>query len=126
MHAVKSFMQMTESESLAAANKRIANILKSAKDSIPEAPDPAHLSDAEERALYERLQAVTTEIAPLRESGAYEQSLKLLANLREPVDNFFDHVMVMDEDPVLRANRLALLSNLRNLFMHTADFSKLQ
>lgn len=126
MQAVSAFMSLDESASLAAANKRIANILRSAKDSIPAAPSADRLKEAAEIELYKSLEKVSKKVASLQKAGNYKEALTLLAGLRTPVDNFFDNVMVMDEDEDLRTNRLALLSSLRNLFLHTADFSKIQ
>ncbi len=126
MEAVREFMKLPESEALAAANKRIANILKSAKDAIPAEVDPSHLDAPSEKDLYAHVTKVADAIKPLQASRAYAESLQTLASLREPVDAFFDSVMVMDEDEGKRRNRLALLSTLRALFLHTADFSKLQ
>ncbi|MEM7081376.1 MAG: glycine--tRNA ligase subunit beta [Pseudomonadota bacterium] len=126
MEAVKDFMQLPESDALAAANKRIANILKSAKDTIPDAIEPTHLTEPAEAALYEALVEVTRDISPLKAKRAYAQSLSRLAHLKSPVDTFFDEVMVMDEDDTKRQARLALLSQLRSLFLDTADFSKIQ
>jgi glycyl-tRNA synthetase beta chain len=126
MKAVREFMQLPESEALAAANKRIANILKSATDTIPDAVDPAHLAEPAEQDLYGKVVAVADIIKPLQADRAYGEALGTLAGLRDSVDAFFDQVMVMDEDENKRVNRLALLSKLRALFLHTADFSKLQ
>ena len=126
MEAVREFMRLPESEALAAANKRIANILKSAKDTIPDNVDPAYLVEQSEQDLYQQVMAVAQTIEPLQADRAYGESLSVLASLREGVDAFFDQVMVMDEDENKRRNRLALLTKLQALFLHTADFSKLQ
>ncbi|MFK8031731.1 MAG: glycine--tRNA ligase subunit beta [Gammaproteobacteria bacterium] len=126
MEAVREFMQLPESDALAAANKRIANILKSAKDTIPATVDSAHLSEEAEQQLHKQVVAAAATVKPLQANRDYAKSLSALAKLREPVDAFFDQVMVMDENPDKRQNRLALLSELRGLFLHTADFSKLQ
>lgn len=126
INAVHSFMQLEESTSLAAANKRIANILKSASEAIPPQADGAHLKEEAEKTLYEEVQTVAQKIEPLRAAREYQASLSELASLRSSVDTFFDSVMVMDDDHVLRSNRLALLSQIRALFLHTADFSRLQ
>ena len=84
------------------------------------------LIDAAEQQLAERLADASTAVLPLMQSGDYTPALKQLATLKQPVDAFFDSVMVMDEDSALRDNRLALLQSLRNLFLRVADLSRLQ
>lgn len=124
--AVTAFRQLPEAESLAAANKRIHNILKKAEGTIPEKADPAVLREEKELALFERVEALASEIQPLFRQREYEQALKRLAVLKEPVDEFFNDVMVMTEEVDLRSNRLALLNSLGSLFLEIADLSKLQ
>ena len=126
IHAVTTFRQLPEAESLAAANKRISNILKKTDESIPEVANTEKLLESAEKELASTLNTLTDEVAPLLADRNYTQALKKLAALREPVDNFFDDVMVMVEDTELRANRLALLSQLQGLFLKVADLSKLQ
>lgn len=121
--ALRAFMGMPEASSLAIANKRIANILKDHSDGLPEASDPALLSETAEKALHD---AVLELLPAHREdlaAGRYEELLRRLATLRGPVDHFFTEVMVMCEDARLRGNRLALLQELRQLFLDVADLS---
>ncbi len=123
--AVNAFRRLDAAETLAAANKRVSNILKkSGSEAAPE-PVEALFEMPEEAALYDRLNAMEPEVSRLLENGRYEEALVRLADLREPVDAFFDTVLVMDEDPAKRRNRLALLARMRKLFMHTADLSRL-
>jgi glycyl-tRNA synthetase beta chain len=123
--AVKAFQRLDASEALAAANKRVSNILRKAGTEPDAEPAEAVFDMPEEKALYARLRDLEPEVTELLEGGRYEEALVRLADLREPVDAFFDTVMVMDEDPVKRRNRLALLARMRKLFMHTADLSRL-
>jgi glycyl-tRNA synthetase beta chain len=126
VRAVTSFQQLPEAESLAAANKRISNILKQAK--FTEAPmwDADMFKEPAEEVLAEKLVAIGYKITPLLECLDYEAVMKALAKLRQPVDEFFDHVMVMVEDEALRNNRLALLAQMRAMFLGIADLSRLQ
>jgi glycyl-tRNA synthetase beta chain len=123
--AVAEFKALPEAESLAAANKRISNILKKVDGDIAEAVDEALLQEDSEKALYQSVKAQQTKVAPLFENGDYSSALKSLASLRDDVDNFFDGVMVMTDDEKLKNNRLALLNQLRNLFLNIADLSRL-
>jgi glycyl-tRNA synthetase beta chain len=118
-------MGRKEAVALAAANKRIGNILRKSDDRISETIDTNLLVLDEEKRLFAEVNRLDREVAPLIESGDYNNSLRLLAGLREPVDAFFEAVMVMDEDKALRTNRLALLSNLKGLFDRIADLSVL-
>ena len=123
--AVAEFKSMPEAESLAAANKRISNILKKVEGDIAESVDESLLQESAEKALYESVKAQQTKVAPLFASGDYSSALKSLASLRDDVDAFFDGVMVMADDEKLKNNRLALLNQLRNLFLNIADLSRL-
>lgn len=123
--AVLEFTKLPAASSLAAANKRVANILRQAGVSDTLEADPAVLREPDEKALYGELIRLRDEVEPLLEERDYRLALERLAVLRDPVDSFFDSVMVMDEDPVLKNNRLALLSQMRRLFLHTADLSRL-
>ncbi|MBM4195748.1 MAG: glycine--tRNA ligase subunit beta [Gammaproteobacteria bacterium] len=123
LKAVKGFTGMAEAASLAVANKRIANILKSAKDAIPERVDPALFDAAEEKQLHAAVEALAGKHRASLASRSYEDVLKQLATLRDPVDTFFTAVMVMAEDAGKRRNRLALLQQLRRLFLDVADLS---
>ena len=126
IRAVTTFRAMPEAESLAAANKRIRNILKQAEERIPAEVDVAQLVEPAERALYQQLAALSDEVTPLFDAGDYTPALQRLAGLHEAVDGFFDKVMVMTDEEKLRRNRLALLARLNGLFLRAADFSRLQ
>ena len=126
LHAVTEFRALPEAESLAAANKRIGNILRKTDESIPGAVDSARLVDTAELDLAQALDALRLDVAAQFDRGDYTEGLCRLAALREPVDRFFDNVMVMVEDVGLRANRLALLQQLQGLFLRVADLSRLQ
>jgi glycyl-tRNA synthetase beta chain len=123
--AVLEFGELEASTALAAANKRIANILRQGGDTPAGQVDPALLREAAERALHEHVERLATEVAPLVANRQYRAALERLATLREVVDQFFDEVLVLDPDASLRANRLALLAGLRELFMGIADVSRL-
>lgn len=125
MRAVAHFRTLDAAEALAAANKRVSNILAKAEDEIGE----IHLDrcvEPEEKALAESVLALQSEVQPLIAKGDYVAVLDKLANLRQPVDNFFEKVMVNAEDPQLRQNRLAILKTLQGLFLQVADISLLQ
>jgi len=124
LQAVKAFRQLPEAESLAAANKRIRNILKKS-ESEPAASVGALLEAQEKQLLQAALQSAD-DIKPLLAQRDYQATLNRLAGLRNDVDAFFDHVMVMTDDLDLRANRLALLNLLSEQFLTCADISKLQ
>jgi len=123
--AVQSFIKLEPASSLAAANKRIANILKKAEEQSDVQVKEKLLTDPAEVALWSALGAARTAVTPLMEGREYTAALTALAELREPVDQFFDAVMVMADDVALRNNRLALLSELRALFLDVADISRL-
>lgn len=126
LKAVTAFRQLAEAESLAAANKRISNILKKTDETIPAQIDTTLLQEAAEQSLHQQVEAIAITVTPLFASRDYESALKQLAGLREVVDSFFDTVMVMADDAAIRSNRLALLNRLRNLFLEVADLSQLQ
>ncbi|MGA8261920.1 MAG: glycine--tRNA ligase subunit beta [Arenicellales bacterium] len=127
IHAVTEFRSLPEAAALAVANKRARNILRQAGfDEDTASVDPNLLSDSAEVLLSERVTALEAQLEPLLEVGQYDAALRLLAGLREPVDRFFDEVLVMAGDAALRANRLALLSRLSQLFLQVADVSQLQ
>ena len=125
VHAVSHFRTLDSAEALAAANKRVSNILAKADAAIGEINLAACVEPAE-KALAEAVLALRTEVQPLIAKGDYTAVLDKLANLRAPVDNFFDNVMVNAEDPALRQNRLAILNTLQGLFLQVADISVLQ
>ena len=126
LRAVEDFRQLPESPSLAAANKRIRNILRKTEEAIPAHIDPALLREEAERELARSLEGLATSVGEQFDAGRYTEGLQRLAALRAPVDRFFDEVMVMAEEPELRANRLALLGSLEALFLRVADLSRLQ
>ena len=123
--AVRDFGTRAEAETLAGANKRIANLLRRAGTPAAAAVDTALLQAGAERDLAGAVDAAGSEIAPLIEKRAYTDALSRLAALSGPVDAYFDEVLIMAEDPAVRANRLALLSGLRGLFLGIADISVL-
>ena len=125
VRAVSHFRTLDSAEALAAANKRVSNILAKADTAIGEINLTACVEPAE-KALAEAVLALRTEVQPLIAQGDYTAVLDKLANLRAPVDNFFDNVMVNAEDPALRQNRLAILNTLQGLFLQVADISLLQ
>lgn len=127
LEAVRAFSALPEAASLAAANKRIANILRQAEskgESFADA-DPSALKEPAEISLYESLQAASRSAKPLFDSGDFAGYLKTFASLKRSVDSFFDAVMVMDDDKKLRENRLALLTDMRQAMNRFADISKL-
>jgi len=126
VRAVATFRELPEAKSLAAANKRIHNILRKADEKFPDKADIALLTEPSERELAKQISNLKPQVEPLFEQGLYTEALQKLAGLRMSVDTFFDDVMVMCEDDCLRKNRLALLASLRGLFLHTADLSRLQ
>jgi glycyl-tRNA synthetase beta chain len=125
IRALADFLSLPDAASLAAANKRIANILRKAEDEVPVRVDPSLLQHTAERRLATELEALREEVESLLEARRYEGALRRLATLRPHVDAFFDGVMVMAENPAVRANRLALLAALERLFGETADLSRL-
>jgi len=126
IYAVNTFRAMAEAESLAAANKRISNILRQVEGVIPEHVNSALLQENEEKALSLAVSSASEDVLPLLDQQNYTQALSRLAQLRGEVDAFFDHVMVMADDESLKMNRIALLKSLNSLFLRVADLSKLQ
>lgn len=126
IRAVHSFSQREEAAALAAANKRVSNILAKQGDDISLHVASDLLDEDAERALADALEARRREVAPLFAEARYSEALDALAALREPVDTFFDKVMVMADDEAVRRNRLALLANLQGLFLEVADIAELQ
>lgn len=125
--AVHEFSKLAAADTLAAANKRVSNILAKLDEPIAEDSqiDTALLNDEAEKTLAAMLEQKATETAPLLATHSYGEVLKSLAELREPVDNFFDNVMVMTDDAAVRHNRCVLLSKLRASFLTIADISLL-
>ncbi len=124
LEAVRRFRTLPEAEALAAANKRIVNILKKVDEVLPE-PDIALLQEDAERRLFHQVVEVAPLVRSHVENEDYAEALRALAGLREAVDNFFDHVMVMVEEPLTRRNRLGLLHMLAGLMNRVADISRL-
>jgi len=123
--AVRAFAALPEAVSLAAANKRVGNILKKTESAIADIVNPDWLPEADEQALYQALQDIQPKTKNAFVTGDYTASLQLLATLKAPVDTFFDHVMVNVDDEKLRNNRLALLAQLHRIMNRIADLSKL-
>ena len=126
IHAVNEFRKLDEAESLAAANKRIGNILRKVKGDVPNLIRIDLLEESAEKHLNEQLQKMLSDVTPQLEAGEYADALKQLAGLRDPIDAFFDQVMVMADDEALKHNRIALLNQLHGLFIKAADLSRLQ
>jgi glycyl-tRNA synthetase beta chain len=125
LEAVRAFSRLPEAESLAAANKRVGNILKKAEGTVEAKVDAALLKEAAEATLNQALATAAPKANSAFESGDYTASLQALAVLKAPVDDFFDNVMVNAEDPALRANRLGLLATLHQAMNRVADLSRL-
>jgi glycyl-tRNA synthetase beta chain len=125
LNALRAFLDLPEAVSLAAANKRIANILRKAGELQRKDVDVESLKDPAEVRLFDAMRALKEAVATAVAQREYANALGRLAQLRPPIDAFFEKVMVMDEDPRLRANRLALLAQLHGLFIGIADLSRL-
>lgn len=124
--AVSQFRKIDAAAALAAANKRVGNILAKFEGEIPSQVNTDLLQDDAEKVLAHQLSELSERVAPLFAKADYQSALSELARLQESVDNFFDEVMVMADDEALRLNRLSLLNQLRNLFLRVADISLLQ
>jgi glycyl-tRNA synthetase beta chain len=126
VQAVYAFSKLDSAEALAAANKRVSNILAK-NDAFIDVPqvNEALLQEDAEKALSKALSEKAKEATPLFEQGQYAEYLTSLTSLRESIDAFFDNVMVMADDEAVKQNRLALLNQLRNLFLNVADISQL-
>jgi len=125
LEAVRAFAALPEAASLAAANKRVGNILKKVEGAVPTQVDAALFKEAAEGALFEALQVAAPKAQAAFESGDYTASLQALAVLKGPVDAFFEGVMVNAEDVALRNNRLGLLATLHAAMNRVADLSRL-
>jgi glycyl-tRNA synthetase beta chain len=125
LRALVEFLRLPEAQALAAANKRIANILRKATEPVGDRVDADRLVDPAEQILGEQVEAIGRQVEPKFAARDYTEALRSLAVLRNAVDAFFDSVMVMADDAALRANRLALLKRIQGLFMHAADLSRL-
>ena len=125
VQAVQLFRQLPEAAALAAANKRVSNLLSKAQDSLAPSVEAHFFDHPKEFSLYSAIQQADHAVQPLAADRRYRAALELLAGLREPVDAFFEEVLVNAEDPAVRANRYALLAKLRGLFLGVADISLL-
>jgi glycyl-tRNA synthetase beta chain len=125
LKAIAEFARLREASSLAAANKRIRNIVRKVETPIPATVDPARLAEPAERALHEALVSALADTDPMLAERDYVATLKRLAQLQSSVDSFFEHTMVMAEDPALRDNRLALLTQVADRFAAVAAVEKL-
>ncbi|WBA14765.1 glycine--tRNA ligase subunit beta [Salinivibrio proteolyticus] len=124
--AVSHFRSLEEAEALAAANKRVGNILAKYDGELPSSVDASLLQEDAEKALADVVAEKVAAVKPLFADSDYQGALTELAQLRTPVDTFFDNVMVMADDPALKANRLAMLHLIREQFLNVADISVLQ
>ena len=125
INGMQAFMLLPDATNLAAANKRISNILRQADEPVPTL-DPALFETSGEISLQAAIDSLERQTSQFVESGDYAAALTGLASLRGPVDSFFEKVMVMSEDKVQRGNRLALLSRLHEMFLRIADLSRIQ
>ena len=125
LEAVRAFSSLDEAPALAAANKRVSNILKKIEGNVEAKINDALLQEPAEKALATTLAKIKPEADALFERGDYTNSLKALAALKAPVDDFFDNVMVNADDPALKANRQGLLATLHQAMNRVADLSKL-
>ena len=123
--AVTAFRALPEAESLSAANKRVGNILKKAEPGDASVVNAGLFELQQEETLYKELEMLKSKTEPMFDSGDYETALRELSALRKPVDDFFDHVMVMTDNIDVRNNRIALLDKMSTLFMRAADLSRL-
>jgi len=126
IRAVQAFSELSQASMLADSNKRVANILAKSEVSVADTVDEALLSESAEQNLYANVKQAQTVVQPLLEQADYTQVLQTLASLDEPLTQFFDQVMVNSEDAALKNNRLALLKQVRALFLTVADISELQ
>ncbi|WP_114700623.1 glycine--tRNA ligase subunit beta [Psychrobacter proteolyticus] len=126
IRAVQAFSELSQASMLADSNKRVSNILAKSEVSVADTVDEALLSESAEQNLYANVQQAQTVVQPLLEQADYTQVLQTLASLDEPLTQFFDQVMVNSEDAALKNNRLALLKQVRALFLTVADISELQ
>ena len=125
LKAIADFARLREASSLAAANKRIRNILRKVETPIPAAVDPGQLAELAEKALHEALVSALSDTDPLLAQRDYVGTLKRLASLQAPVDTFFEHTLVMADDAALRDNRLALLKQVADRFAAVAAVEQL-
>lgn len=126
IRAVQAFSELPQASKLADSNKRVANILAKSEAQVADNVDESLLSESAEQQLYRAVSQAQAALTPLLETADYTQILQTLASLDEPLTQFFDDVMVNSEDAALKANRLALLKQVRALFLTVADISELQ
>ena len=126
IEAVNAFKALPEAESLAAANKRIRNILKKVEGNISAEVRDSLLQENAEKDLHAKVSQISNEVNAFYTDGDYQSALTKLATLKDPVDQFFDDVMVMADDDALKNNRIALLNQISDLFLQAADLSRLQ
>lgn len=126
IRAVQAFSELSQASMLADSNKRVANILAKSEVSVADNVDESLLSEPAEQSLYASVLQAQTAVKPLLKQADYTQVLQTLASLDEPLTQFFDNVMVNSEDAALKNNRLALLKQVRALFLTVADISELQ
>ena len=124
--AVNKFSSLNEATDLAAANKRIGNILKKQEQAVSNSVDESVLIEVDEKNLYQAINSIEKDCITLFDNGDYTQGLQKLASLRSPVDAFFENVMVMSDDKAQQTNRLALLKRMQQLFLRVADIGLLQ
>lgn len=124
--AVNNFLSLPESSNLIAANKRVKNILKQHSNTLPLSIDANFLTEPSEISLNKILAEKSDKLAPLFANNDYNNILNILAKLQSPIDDFFDNVMVMADDPKVKNNRLLLLFQIQSLFNKIADISELQ
>ena len=123
VYAVQAFNLLPEAAALAAANKRVSNILNKQDGNVDDVINETLLDASAEKTLAQAINQAKKEADPYFVEGNYTEGLKALAQLRKPIDAFFDDVMVMVENEALKQNRLALLQNIRSLFLQVADIS---
>lgn len=126
IRAVQAFSELSQASMLADSNKRVANILAKSEIEVADTVDETLLSETAEQNLYANVKQAQTRVQPLLEQADYTQVLQTLASLDEPLTEFFDNVMVNSDDAALKNNRLALLKQVRALFLTVADISELQ
>ena len=124
IHAVEQFRKLNEAESLAASNKRVANIIAKTNNDV--SFNESLLKEDAEKCLYSEISKISSEVTSLYENNDYTGALSKLSLLKESIDQFFDQVMVNCEDEDVKNNRIALLKILRGMFTHIADISLLQ
>ncbi|MFZ3076367.1 MAG: glycine--tRNA ligase subunit beta [Psychrobacter glacincola] len=126
IRAVQTFSELPQASMLADSNKRVANILAKSEGAVADDINASLLTEDAERSLYQTVQQAQLDVTPLLEQADYTQVLQTLTSLDEPLTQFFDNVMVNSEDAALKNNRLALLKQVRALFLTVADISELQ